>query len=157
MSQDYFEQARGYHAQHPAGKVSLTATKPCQTQLDLSLAYTPGVGGVCQEIYDQPTKSWNYTGRGNLVAVVSDGTAILGMGNIGPEAGMPVMEGKSILFKQFADINAWPLCLRVPDCPIDSPEYPEQLARMIAALAPSVASFNLEDVKALSVLRLWST
>ena len=93
------------------GKVSVIPTKPCNTGDELSLAYTPGVAQPCLEIKDKPETVWEYTSRGNMVAVVSDGTAVLGLGNIGPEAGLPVMEGKAVLFKHFADIDAVPICL----------------------------------------------
>ena len=100
-----------YHEEPRPGKLVVIPSKPCETQDDLSLAYTPGVAIPCTEIKNQPDNVWKYTGRGNSVAVVSDGTAVLGLGNIGPEAGLPVMEGKAVLFKKFADIDAVPLCL----------------------------------------------
>ena len=100
-----------YHSEGKPGKIALKTTKPCKTQLDLSLAYTPGVAAPCLAIKNNPEDVWKYTARGNLVAVVSDGTAVLGLGNIGPEAGMPVMEGKAVLFKHFADIDTIPICL----------------------------------------------
>ena len=103
--------ALAYHAAPVPGKIALRTTKPCLTQHDLSLAYTPGVAEPCLAIKDEPDAVWQYTARGNLVAVVSDGTAVLGLGNIGPAAGLPVMEGKAVLFKRFADIDAFPLCL----------------------------------------------
>lgn len=141
--------AAEYHSRKPAGKLSINVTKPCNTQDDLSLAYTPGVGSVCQEIADEPEKVFTYTNKGNTVAVISDGTAILGMGNIGPEAGLPVIEGKSILFKQFADVDAFPLCLRLPHVSdIDDPEYAREFAKACASLAPSISAYNLEDIKA---------
>jgi|GEM_PF-401687 len=145
---DLKTKAAHYHAQAPAGKVAIAVTKPCASGNDLSLAYTPGVGSVCQEIADQPEKVWDYTNRGNTVAVISDGTAILGMGNIGAEAGIPVMEGKAILFKKFADIDAYPLCMRLPGMEIDDPEYPAAYARLCASLEPTLAAYNLEDIKA---------
>ena len=103
--------ALDYHSEGKPGKITVNPTKSCRTGLELSLAYTPGVAQPCLEIKDHPEDVWKYTARGNLVAVVSDGTAVLGLGNIGPEAGLPVMEGKAVLFKSFADIDTVPLCL----------------------------------------------
>jgi Malic enzyme len=103
------EDALEYHASSPAGKVAVVPTKPCRTQRDLSLAYTPGVAVPCLEIARDPGLVYKYTGKGNLVAVVSNGTAVLGLGNIGPAAGKPVMEGKGVLFKRFADIDVFDL------------------------------------------------
>ena len=111
MSNDLASRSLAYHANPQPGKLKILPSKPCTTQDDLSLAYTPGVAVPCTEIHDHPEKIWEYTGRGNTVAVVSDGTAVLGLGNIGPEAGLPVMEGKSVLFKRFADIDAVALCI----------------------------------------------
>ena len=111
MSNDLASRSLAYHANPKPGKLNILPSKPCTTQDDLSLAYTPGVAVPCTEIHDHPEKIWDYTGRGNTVAVVSDGTAVLGLGNIGPEAGLPVMEGKSVLFKRFADIDAVALCI----------------------------------------------
>src|SRR5688572_26139813 len=99
------EDALGYHARRPAGKLAVTPTKPCRTQLDLSLAYTPGVAVPCLEIERDPDLAYKYTAKGNLVAVVTNGTAVLGLGDIGAGAGKPVMEGKAVLFKRFADID----------------------------------------------------
>ena len=101
--------ALDYHSQGKPGKITVKSTKSCRTGLELSLAYTPGVAQPCLEIKDHPEDVCKYTARGNLVAVVSDGTAVLGLGNIGPEAGLPVMEGKAVLFKSFADIDTVPL------------------------------------------------
>src|SRR6266436_7674307 len=98
-----------YHAAAPAGKIAIRATKPCLTQRDLSLAYTPGVAVPCLAIERDPSLAYKYTAKGNLVAVVTNGTAVLGLGNIGPLAGKPVMEGKGILFKAFADIDVFDL------------------------------------------------
>ena len=100
------EKALKYHSCPTAGKVGVVSTKPCRTQEDLALAYTPGVASACLEIKENPAAVWDYTAKGNMVAVVSDGTAVLGLGNIGPEAGIPVMEGKAVLFKRFADIDS---------------------------------------------------
>src|SRR5208337_3747751 len=99
--------ALDYHRQGRKGKIEVTPTKPCRTQRDLSLAYTPGVAVPCKEIEKNPELAFEYTARGNLVAVVSNGTAVLGLGNIGALAGKPVMEGKGVLFKRFADIDVF--------------------------------------------------
>src|SRR5438045_8644534 len=99
------EDALEYHSSSPAGKLAVIPTKPCRTQRDLSLAYTPGVAVPCLEIERDPSLAYKYTAKGNLVAVVSNGTAVLGLGNIGALAGKPVMEGKAVLFKRFADID----------------------------------------------------
>src|SRR5688572_9022546 len=96
-----------YHAGPRPGKIEVVATKPLMTQRDLSLAYTPGVAEVCRAIHKQPEAAYSYTAKGNLVAVVTNGTAVLGLGNIGPLAGKPVMEGKANLFKKFADIDVF--------------------------------------------------
>ena len=101
--------ALDYHRQGRKGKIELTPTKPCRTQWDLSLAYTPGVAEPCKEIHKDHDLSFEYTARGNLVAVVSNGTAVLGLGNIGAHASKPVMEGKAVLFKRFADIDVFDL------------------------------------------------
>src|SRR5947209_5025927 len=101
------EDALEYHSAPPAGKVSVTPTKPCRTQRDLSLAYTPGVAVPCLEIERDPSLAYRYTSKSNLVAVVSNGTAVLGLGNIGALAAKPVMEGKGVLFKRFADIDVF--------------------------------------------------
>ena len=103
-----FEALR-YHADGRKGKIEVVATKPCATQMDLALAYTPGVAEPCREIHDHNEKIWEYTARGNLVAVVTNGTAVLGLGDIGAEAGKPVMEGKGVLFKHLADIDVFDL------------------------------------------------
>ena len=100
------EDALEYHSAAPAGKIAIRATKPCLTQRDLSLAYTPGVAVPCLAIEKDPSLAYKYTAKGNLVAVVTNGTAVLGLGNIGPLAGKPVMEGKGVLFKRFADRSA---------------------------------------------------
>src|SRR5215471_18371643 len=109
------EDALEYHSTSPAGKVSVTPTKPCRTQRDLSLAYTPGVAVPCLEIERDPRAAYRYTSKGNLVAVISNGSAVLGLGNIGALAGKPVMEGKGVLFKTFADIDVFDLELDCPD------------------------------------------
>src|ERR1700744_5475781 len=101
------DDALEYHASYPPGKISVTATKACLTQRDLSLAYTPGVPFPCMAIHADPDLVYKYTAKSNLVAVISNGTAVLGLGNIGPAAGKPVMEGKGVLFKRFADIDVF--------------------------------------------------
>src|SRR5512146_3423019 len=104
------------------------------------MAYSPGVARVCEAIAAEPRKAWQLTIRRNTVAVVSDGTAVLGLGDIGPEAAMPVMEGKAMLFKEFADIDAWPICLNTKD--------PEEIVKIVKSLAPSFGGINLEDISA---------
>ena len=139
--------ALDYHAGKCPGKISINTTKPCQTGDDLSLAYTPGVAQPCLEINENVDNVWRYTARGNMVAVVSNGTAVLGLGNIGPEAGLPVMEGKAVLFKHFADIDAIPLCLGK----VFDEKNRTDAAKMIAAvehLEPTFGGINLEDIAA---------
>src|SRR5918911_4372727 len=109
------EDALEYHSSSPPGKLSITPTKPCRTQRDLSLAYTPGVAVPCLEIERDPSLAYKYTAKGNLVAVVTNGTAVLGLGNIGAAAGKPVMEGKGVLFKRFADIDVFDIELNTED------------------------------------------
>ena len=133
-------EALQYHAQSPAGKISVQPTKPCLTQHDLSLAYTPGVALPCLEIAKDPSKVFDYTARGNLVAVITNGTAVLGLGNIGPAAGKPVMEGKGVLFKRFAGIDVFDIELDAPDV--------ESFCAAVKAMAPTFGGINLEDVKA---------
>src|SRR5450755_985119 len=134
------EDALEYHSAYPAGKVSVVPTKPCATQRDLSLAYTPGVAVPCLEIARDPDLAYRYTSRGNLVAVVSNGTAVLGLGNIGALASKPVMEGKGVLFKRFADIDVFDLELATED--------PEQIIQTCKLLEPTFGGINLEDIKA---------
>ena len=134
------KEAREYHAGYRPGKTSVVPTKPCRTQWDLSLAYTPGVAIPCLDIQANPSDAFRYTGRGNLVAVVSNGTAVLGLGNIGALAGKPVMEGKAVLFKRFADIDVF-------DLEVGS-ENPEDVIKFCELLEPTVGGINLEDIKA---------
>ena len=138
------EDALAYHAPSssgsPAGKVSVVPTKPCRTQRDLSLAYTPGVAIPCLEIEKDPSLAYQYTSKGNLVAVVTNGTAVLGLGNIGPLAGKPVMEGKGVLFKRFADIDVFDIELATLD--------PREIIRTCQLLEPTFGGINLEDIKA---------
>jgi malate dehydrogenase (oxaloacetate-decarboxylating)(NADP+) len=129
-----------YHSREPRGKVEVVPTKPTATQLDLSLAYTPGVAEPCLEIADDPRKAYEYTAKGNLVAVVSNGTAVLGLGNIGAAAGKPVMEGKGVLFKRFAGIDVFDIELATED--------PEEIIRTVKLLEPTFGGINLEDIKA---------
>ncbi|NLZ62762.1 MAG: malate dehydrogenase [Lentisphaerae bacterium] len=140
-------EALNYHRLPVPGKLHVVASKPCATQHDLSLAYTPGVAKPCLEIQSQPATVYDYTGKGNTVAVVSDGTAVLGLGNIGPAAGLPVMEGKCVLFKRFADIDAVPLCVQnvfTADGKTDA----DKLIEITAALEPTFGGINLEDIAA---------
>ena len=133
------EDALEYHSAEPAGKISVVPTKPCRTQRDLALAYTPGVAQPCLEIHRDPSLVYDYTARGNLVGVISNGTAVLGLGNIGPAAGKPVMEGKGVLFKRFADIDVFDLELDTED--------PREIIRTCQILEPTFGGINLEDIK----------
>jgi malate dehydrogenase (oxaloacetate-decarboxylating)(NADP+) len=135
-----FSEALEYHARPKPGKIEIRSTKPTATQHDLSLAYTPGVAEPCLVIADDPDTAFRYTNRGNLVAVVSNGSAVLGLGNIGPLASKPVMEGKAVLFKRFADIDVF-------DLEIDAVD-PDDVIRFCEMLAPTVGGINLEDIKA---------
>ncbi len=139
--------ALAYHDGGRPGKITVNSSKPCETAEDLALAYTPGVAQPCLEIQEKPETVWDYTARGNLVAVVSDGTAVLGLGNIGPEAGMPVMEGKAILFKRFADIDSIPLCLgKVFD--EQGHTDAKKVIETVERLEPTFGGINLEDIGA---------
>lgn len=133
------QEALDYHALGRQGKTEVFPVKPCRTQKDLSLAYSPGVADPCLAIRDNVDDVFKYTGRGNLVAVVSNGTAVLGLGNIGPEAGKPVMEGKGVLFKVFADIDVFDIEIAELD--------PEKLCAIIKAIEPTFGGINLEDIK----------
>ena len=125
---------------HLGGKLEITSKSPLKTRDDLSMAYTPGVARVCSAIAAAPEKVWNLTIKQNAVAVVTDGTAVLGLGDIGPEAALPVMEGKAILFKEFGGIDAWPICLATTD--------PDEIVRTVIAIAPGFGGINLEDIAA---------
>ncbi len=125
---------------HLGGKLEVVSKVPLKTRDDLSMAYTPGVARVCRAIADAPEKVWNLTIKQNAVAVVTDGTAVLGLGDIGPEAALPVMEGKAILFKEFGGVDAWPICLATTD--------PDEIVRTVKALAPVFGGINLEDISA---------
>ena len=133
------QQALDYHSRGRKGKIEVNSTKPCRTQLDLSLAYTPGVAEPCLEIHKNPADVYKYTAKGNLVAVVSNGTAVLGLGNIGAAAGKPVMEGKGVLFKRFADIDVF-------DIELDT-EDPDEIIKCCQLLEPTFGGINLEDIK----------
>ncbi len=122
------------------GKISVESKLPLETKDDLSIAYTPGVAEPCKEIAKDEEKAYEYTAKGNLVAVVSDGSAVLGLGNIGPEAAMPVMEGKAVLFKKFADVDAVPIVL--------STQNTEEIITAVKAIAPTFGGINLEDISA---------
>jgi malate dehydrogenase (oxaloacetate-decarboxylating) len=125
---------------HVGGKIELHNKSPLKTRDDLSMAYTPGVARVCSAIRDDPEKAFQYTIKRNTVAVVSDGSAVLGLGDIGPRAAMPVMEGKAMLFKEFAGVDAFPICLDTKD--------PEQIIATVRAIAPTFGGINLEDISA---------
>src|SRR5438874_1567595 len=133
------QEALDYHSQGRPGKIQVSPSKPFKNQHDLSLAYTPGVAEPCREIAQRPEEAYTYTAKGNLVAVVTNGTAVLGLGNIGPLAGKPVMEGKGILFKAFADIDVF-------DLEVGS-EDPEDMIRFCRLLEPTVGGINLEDIR----------
>ncbi len=134
------EEALRYHSEGRKGKIEVVPTKPCFTARDLSLAYTPGVAEPCREIEKNDDDVYKYTAKGNLVAVVSNGTAVLGLGDIGPHAGKPVMEGKGVLFKRFADIDVFDLELKTHD--------PKEVIRAVQLLEPTFGGINLEDIKA---------
>jgi len=134
------QEALNYHSTPRPGKIEIAPTKPCRTQRDLSLAYTPGVAEPCLEIQKNPHDAFKYTGRGNLVAVVTNGTAVLGLGDIGALAGKPVMEGKAVLFKRFAGVNVY-------DIELDT-KKPDEIIRVCQLLEPTFGGINLEDIKA---------
>jgi malate dehydrogenase (oxaloacetate-decarboxylating)(NADP+) len=134
------EQALSYHSSGRPGKLKISPTKPTKTQEDLSLAYSPGVAEPCREIARDPDEVFKYTAKGNLVAVVTNGSAVLGLGNIGALAGKPVMEGKAVLFKRFADIDVF-------DIEIDSMDV-DEIVRTVELIAPTFGGINLEDIRA---------
>lgn len=134
------QEALEFHSQGKPGKIEVIATKACNTEKALSLAYSPGVAAPCKAIAKDPSKVYDYTAKGNLVAVISNGTAVLGLGNIGPLASKPVMEGKGILFKQFAGIDVFDIELNAPDV--------ETVILAVKALEPTFGGINLEDIKA---------
>ncbi|MFP4167542.1 MAG: malic enzyme-like NAD(P)-binding protein [Desulfonatronovibrionaceae bacterium] len=134
------EDALIYHSRERKGKLETMPSKPCSTQKELSMAYTPGVAEACREIQKTPEDVYQYTNKGNLVAVVSNGTAVLGLGNIGPAAGKPVMEGKGVLFKAFADVDTYDLNINAAD--------PDRIIEFVRMLEPTFGGINLEDIKA---------
>ena len=136
---DYAQESLELHRKLK-GKLDIVSRLPITNKTDLSLAYTPGVAQPCVEIHSNPEESYELTGRGNLVAVVTDGTAVLGLGDIGPEAAMPVMEGKCILFREFAGVNAFPICLATKDV--------DEIIRTVECVAPTFGGINLEDISA---------
>ncbi|MBU1111670.1 MAG: malic enzyme-like NAD(P)-binding protein [archaeon] len=129
-----------YHSRKPAGKIAVIPTKPCTTADELSLAYTPGVADPCLEIKNNPNTVYDYTAKGNLVAVISNGSAVLGLGNIGALAGKPVMEGKGVLFKRFANVDVFDIEIAESD--------PEKFVSIVTSLEPTFGGINLEDIKA---------
>lgn len=137
---DIDKEALEYHAAYPAGKLEIIPTKPAKTQHDLSLAYTPGVAAPCLEIQSDAEKAYEYTGKGNLVAVITNGTAVLGLGNIGALSGKPVMEGKSLLFKVLAGVDSIDIEVNTNDI--------DEFCRTVKNIAPTFGGINLEDIKA---------
>ena len=136
---DVYEKALALHKDH-RGKLSIEGKVPCENKEDLTYAYTPGVARPCLEIAKDEENSFVYTNRGNLVAVITDGSAVLGLGNIGASAALPVMEGKALLFKKFADIDAFPICLKTQD--------PQEIINICKNLEPCLGGINLEDISA---------
>src|SRR5436853_3256670 len=134
------QDALDYHSNGRAGKIQVVPTKPTNSQRDLSMAYSPGVAEPCLQIADNPEDVYKYTAKGNLVGVISNGTAVLGLGNIGPEASKPVMEGKGLLFKIYADIDVF-------DIEVDT-ENIDVFVQTVKAIAPTFGGINLEDIKA---------
>ncbi len=136
---DYGQKALLLH-EKMRGKIEVNSKVPVNNRDDLSTAYTPGVAEPCKKIHENPEDVYRYTSRGNMVAVVSDGTAVLGLGDIGPKAAMPVMEGKAVLFKSFANVDAFPICLDTKDV--------DEIVRAVELIAPSFGGINLEDIAA---------
>ena len=134
---DVFQKSLELHAEN-RGKLEIKSKVNVSSKEDLSLAYTPGVAQPCREIEKDKEMSYVYTNRGNTVAVITDGSAVLGLGNIGPEAALPVMEGKAILFKEFAGVDAFPICLKTQD--------PKEIISICKMLEPSLGGINLEDI-----------
>ena len=137
---ELMKEALAYHAEGGPGKIEIRPTKPDATQYDLSLAYSPGVAAPCLAIADDPAKAYDYTIKGNLVAVITNGTAVLGLGDIGPLAAKPVMEGKCALFKAFAGIDAVPICINSKD--------PDEIVNTVYLISKSFGGINLEDISA---------
>jgi len=140
------EEALQYHSRAPKGKIEVQITKPAETEDQLSLAYSPWVAEPCKEIDKDVEKVYEYTNKGNLVAVISNGTAILGLGNLGPEASKPVMEGKAVLFKRFAQVDAFDIELKTTDV--------DEMIRTIELMEPTFGGINLEDIKAPECFRI---
>ncbi|MEW5755675.1 MAG: malic enzyme-like NAD(P)-binding protein [Pseudomonadota bacterium] len=140
MSNDLKQAALEYHAKPAPGKIGMSVTKPCETQRDLALAYTPGVAEPVREIARDPELAYRYTSKGNLVAVITDGTAVLGLGDVGALAGKPVMEGKGVLFKRFADIDVFDIEV--------SCKTPREFIETVERIAPTFGGINLEDIAA---------
>jgi len=136
---NYFEESLKLH-EEKVGKLEVISKVKVRTREDLSLAYTPGVAEPCRKIHENEENVYKYTSKGNLVAVVTDGTAVLGLGDIGPKAGLPVMEGKAILFKEFADVDAFPICLATKDV--------DEIVRTVKLISPGFGGINLEDIGA---------
>ncbi|MGH4137992.1 NAD(P)-dependent malic enzyme [Clostridium sp.] len=136
---DYFKESLKLHEKH-IGKIEVTSKIKIETNEDLALAYTPGVAEPCRKIHENEEDVYKYTAKGNMVAVVTDGTAILGLGDIGPKAGLPVMEGKAILFKEFGNVDAFPICLDTKDV--------DEIVRTVQLISPGFGGINLEDISA---------
>ena len=134
------QEALEYHAKGRPGKIEVVPSKDAKTQRDLSLAYSPGVAEPCKEIAATPDDVYKYTAKGNLVGVITNGSAVLGLGNIGPAASKPVMEGKGVLFKIFADIDVFDIEINESD--------PDKFVQIVKALEPTFGGINLEDIKA---------
>ena len=140
------DEALNYHSKEPRGKIETTVTKPAETQDELSLAYSPWVAEPCKEIHEDVQNVYKYTNKGNLVAVVSNGTAVLGLGDLGPEASKPVMEGKAVLFKRFAQVDAFDIEIKTTDV--------DEIIRTVELLEPTFGGINLEDIKAPECFRI---
>jgi len=136
---NYFEESLKLHEKH-LGKIEVISKIKIETKDDLALAYTPGVAEPCRKIHENEENVYKYTAKGNMVAVITDGTAILGLGDIGPKAGLPVMEGKAILFKEFANVDAFPICLDTKDV--------DEIVRTVQLISPGFGGINLEDISA---------
>ena len=135
-----------YHAKPKPGKTEVVPTKKYNSQRDLAIAYSPGVAIPCQEIEDNKNNTYKYTNKGNLVAVISNGTAVLGLGDLGPEASKPVMEGKAVLFKRFAQVDAFDIEIKTTDV--------DEIIRTVELLEPTFGGINLEDIKAPECFRI---
>src|SRR6201982_263452 len=140
------EKALAFHAGNKPGKLEVVPTKPMATQRDLSLAYSPGVAVPVLRIAENPDLAYDYTAKGNMVAVISNGTAILGLGDLGPLASKPVMEGKSVLFKRFADVNSIDIEITATD--------PDEIITVVRNIGPTFGGINLEDIKSPECFRI---